>query len=661
METNNDSEVLYKTFHNKATIVIIVLFAIVIIACLVLSLKIYIGTNKVKGYFTNDVASSTWYEVANQKPVNEKLAKIEDDSEYTLTNAYVEQNPYGISPLSGIIIFQTKDAEEVSVYINNVFVTKMEASTKHSIPIYGLYESFDNVIRLETKTESKEYVMTTAASGLEYGLDVVKSTQTSSDLYFTIASYSTHLTAWDTEGRLRFYITENNSMDVEWLNNGHFLIGVTQGSNGEQYIGFVEMDYLGKIYNYYTMKNGYSFEFQLLSDGNIMAAGGDVPVYFNHQVIYTMNPNDGSIVSDMDIYDIVKSIDPTFSDKYLGPSTIRNGFYYDESTGDIVVSFRNMNTIWSFNYKTKTLNWVLTDPNNELFKADVWKNYLITIDTGRYPLAQHSPQLVNGNLLYFNNGYDRYSVYEKGASDAVSNFKSAYSDVELLHVDPTTKTATTLWTYGADKNWFSIKYGYSRILSNGDTLMNFGYIIKDSYRSVGTNSLKESEKNPDNIYTDIIELDKDNNVVFEATSEEGKYRTFRHSIYSNTTSNVNVSTLNEYNTISNDTLTTTTYKKLDLDNASDWINTVQFTKNTFTTNYNIQDTDSVKLYLMNKAGKVYILNYKDATSSSSSANAIEEDKKINRIFNIDLPVGSYTLFIDVNGTIYKTGKVYTWE
>jgi hypothetical protein len=650
METNNDSEVLYKTFHNKATIVIIVLFAIVIIACLVLSLKIYIGTNKVKGYFTNDVASSTWYEVANQKPVNEKLAKIEDDSEYTLTNAYVEQNPYGISPLSGIIIFQTNDAEEVSVYINNVFVTKMEASTKHSIPIYGLYESFDNVIRLETKTESKEYVMTTAASGLEYGLDVVKSTQTTGDLYFTIASYSTHLTAWDTEGRLRFYITENNSMDVEWLNNGHFLIGVTQGQNGEQYIGFVEMDYLGKIYNYYTMKNGYSFEFQLLSDGNIMAAGGDVPVYFNHQVIYTMNPNDGSIVSDMDIYDIVKSIDPTFSDKYLGPSTIRNGFYYDESTGDIVVSFRNMNTIWSFNYKTKTLNWVLTDPNNELFKADVWKNYLITTDTGRYPLAQHSPQLVNGNLLYFNNGYDRYSVYEKGASDEVSNFKSAYSDVELLHVDPTTKTATTLWTYGADKNWFSIKYGYSRILANGDTLMNFGYILKDSYRSVGTNSLKDSEKNPDNIYTEIVEVDKDNNVVFEATSEEGKYRTFKHSIYTSTTSNVNVSTLNEYNTISNDTLTTTTYKKLDLDNASDWINTVVFTKNTFTTNYSIQSSDSVKLYLMNKAGKVYILDYKDADSSN-----------INRIFNIDLPVGSYTLFIDVNGTIYKTGKVYTWE
>ena len=196
------------------------------------------------------------------------------------------------------------------------------------------------------------------------------------------------------------------------------------------------------------------------------------------------------------------------------------------------------------------------------------------------------------------------------------------------------------------------------ILSISITFINYFVSLSSTEKHLKTQSLPLSL---DNIYTEIVEVDKDNNVVFEATSEEGKYRTFKHSIYTSTTSNVNVSTLNEYNTISNDTLTTTTYKKLDLDNASDWINTVQFTKNTFTTNYNIQDTDSVKLYLMNKAGKVYILNYKDATSSSSSANAIEEDKKINRIFNIDLPVGSYTLFIDVNGTIYKTGKVYTWE
>ena len=36
--------------------------------------------------------------------------------------------------------------------------------------------------------------------------------------------------------------------------------------------------------------------------------------------------------NDLDIYEIVKAIDPTFSDKYLGAGAIRNGFYYDEKT-----------------------------------------------------------------------------------------------------------------------------------------------------------------------------------------------------------------------------------------------------------------------------------------------------------------------------------------
>ena len=86
-------------------------------------------------------------------------------------------------------------------------------------------------------------------------------------------------------------------MDVEWLDNGHFLIGTSQGQFAENFVSFVEMDYLGKIYNYYVPSNGYSFEFQSLSDGLFMLAGGKKPVYLEEQVIYTVNPSDGSTVN----------------------------------------------------------------------------------------------------------------------------------------------------------------------------------------------------------------------------------------------------------------------------------------------------------------------------------------------------------------------------
>ena len=124
---------------------------------------------------------------------------------------------------------------------------------------------------------------------------------------------------------------------------------------------------------------------------------------------------------------------------------------------------------------------------------------------------------------------------------------------------------------------------------------------------------------------------------------------FKHSIYNETTENIDLNTLNIINTIPNDNLSESNYKKININDSIEWINSLEFTKNTFTTDYNFKEDDSIKLYFMNKAGKIYILDYKDSNN-----------KNINRIFNVSLPSGYYALFIDVNGTLYKTNKVYTW-
>lgn len=644
-----DESVWEKTKKSKVTMVILISFILLLIICAIISFSIYSGTSNVQSYFNNIEADSSIYnEVSNQVAINKKLSDISNNDGYTIDNAYTETNPYGISPLSGIIIFQTKNDEQIKVYINNKYVTTTDSSKKHIIPIYGLLSNYDNTVRVESSLTSQDYIFKTSEVSVDYPLTINQSSQITNDIYITVDSYTKKISGWDSEGNLRYYLDAPNSMDVEFLDNNHFLIGVPQGSNRDQYIGFVEMDYLGKIYNYYTLKNGYSFDFQILKDGTIMVPGGDIPVYFTKQMITSINPKDGSVTDSLNIYDIVKNIDPDFADKYLGPSAIRNGFYYDEDSHNLVVSFRNINTIWCFDYQNKTLKWVLTDPSNPLFKNDVWKDYLVTVDTGRYPLGQHSPQLIDGNLFYFNNGIDRYKLNELNEDDTVTNYKNNYSDVELLHIDETTHQATTLYTYDSDKKYLSIKYGYSRILDNNHKLIDYGYILKDSYRN-SKNSLKESEKGVDNIYSKIIELDSDDNIVFEATSEEGKYRVFKHSLYNETTENIDINKLNIFNTISSDSLTESNYKKIDINDSIEWINSLEFTKNTFTTDYNFKEDDSIKLYFMNKAGKIYILNYKDSSNST-----------INRIFNVSLPSGYYALFIDVNGTLYKTNKVYKW-
>lgn len=631
----------------KRKLLIIIPVILLLVVSGILSIYFYKETETVSDFLVGERHSSILEQVANQKEINERLDKISNEKKYTFNDAYVEVNPYKISPLSGIIIFNTNKEEEVSVYVNDILVTRLESTTKHIIPIYGLLENYDNKVKLVMGDETHEYIMKTAASNIKYPLTVNYKSEVigNEDIYFTVASYETYLTGWDKEGNLRFYLTVDNRMDVEWLDNGHFLIGTSQGQFAENFVSFVEMDYLGKIYNYYVPSNGYSFEFQKLSDGSIMLAGGEVPVYINEQVVYTIDPNNGETKDLINLSSIILSIDPEFNKTYLGQKAIRNAFFYNEVTDELLVSFRGLDAVLSFNFKAKTLNWVFTNPTNEAFQNDVWKSYIVTTKTGRYPMGEHSVILTSdGNVAYFNNGYDRLHGFENGGNDLVSFYKDNYSSVDIYNI--TNKTAKLVWSYDDNKSMFSHQYGSVKETNLG-YLMNFGYNLKNEYRNDEVGSLSKAEATPDNIYSRIIEVDKNKNILFDAISEEGKFRVFKHNFYSEVTSNTNVKVQNIYETLTGSLLSESTYKDIDLVNSSEWIYTTNFTKNTFNTNYEINESDEIKLYLVNKTGKIYILDYKD-----------KDTPQKNKIFNINLPNGEYALYINLNGTIYKTNNVY---
>ncbi len=631
----------------KRKLLIIIPVILLLVVSGILSIYFYKETETVSDFLVGERHSSILEQVANQKEINERLDKISNEKKYTFNDAYVEVNPYKISPLSGIIIFNTNKEEEVSVYVNDILVTRLESTTKHIIPIYGLLENYDNKVNLVMGDETHEYIMKTSASNIKYPLTVNYKSEVigNEDIYFTVASYETYLTGWDKEGNLRFYLTVDNRMDVEWLDNGHFLIGTSQGQFAENFVSFVEMDYLGKIYNYYVPSNGYSFEFQSLSDGSIMLAGGEVPVYINEQVVYTIDPNNGETKDLINLSSIILSIDPEFNKTYLGQKAIRNSFFYNEVTDELLVSFRGLDAVLSFNFKAKTLNWVFTNPTNEAFQNDVWKSYIVTTKTGRYPMGEHSVILTSdGNVAFFNNGYDRLHGFENGGNDLVSFYKDNYSSVDIYNI--TNKTAKLVWSYDDNKSMFSHQYGSVKETNLG-YLMNFGYNLKNEYRNDEAGSLSKAEATPDNIYSRIIEVDKNKNILFDAISEEGKFRAFKHNFYSEVTSNTNVKVQNIYETLTGSLLSESTYKDIDLVNSSEWIYTTNFTKNTFNTNYEINETDEIKLYLVNKTGKIYILDYKD-----------KDTPQKNKIFNINLPNGEYALYVNLNGTIYKTNNVY---
>ena len=43
----------------------------------------------------------------------------------------------------------------------------MEASKKHIIPVYGLLEDYENIVKVESSVESQEYVFKTEKSNID--------------------------------------------------------------------------------------------------------------------------------------------------------------------------------------------------------------------------------------------------------------------------------------------------------------------------------------------------------------------------------------------------------------------------------------------------------------------------------------------------------------
>ena len=630
----------------RSTLLAAIPIGLLLLISFILCIICYDETKKVSSFFTGDEISSLLKMVEDQKEVNRRLDEISKDKRYTFNKPYVELNPYGISPLSAIIIYSDSNKNGVDVYINDVLVTKCEEDTNHIIPIYGLYEDYENVIKLVSNDKTSIVKINTEKANINYPLEVISKSDklNDTDIYFTVASYETWLTGWDSEGRLRFYFTEDMRMDVEWLSNGHFLIGTSQGQFAENFVGFFEMDYLGKIYNYYLPENGYSFEFQVLNNGNVLAAGGNKPVYIDEQVIYELDLKTGKKVREVNLYDLFMKIDPEFDKVYLGQKAIRNGFYYDEDTKEMIISFRGIDTVFAIDYENKTLKWIFTDPDNEVFKNPCWDEYKVISKDKIYPLGQHSPQITkDGLIVFFNNGYQRLKGFENGGEDSVSAYKKNYSAAQAFKIED--KEAKLVWSYDMDKKLFSHQYGSVRIDEDFHKLIDFGYVLKDEYRKDKNNTLSQAEANPDNIYAYIVELDEDDNILFEAKCEEGKYRVFKHSLYLDKMTNISLKDLNIYNEIKADELITLNNNEIDLDNANEWINSLEFTQNTLETDYPITDKDEINLLFVSSSGKVNMLKYKG------------KDENIKgRIFNVNL-TGKYALFIEINGVIYNPKKI----
>lgn len=186
---------------------------------------------------------------------------------YTIDNPKIVVNPYKVNPLSALIMFETKDKEKIDVYLydNNgnkyKFYSEDSEKKEHYLDIYGLVS---NKVIIVGK---KEYEYKIDAK-----LDDVKCDVKSDSFKFVNCNDDLMGIA---NNKVIYYFYGYNGKVIQ-LSNGHLIVSNGRVNNDGSYVGFSEIDMLGRIYNEYIISNGYKNVIHVMDNGDYLISSDDV-------------------------------------------------------------------------------------------------------------------------------------------------------------------------------------------------------------------------------------------------------------------------------------------------------------------------------------------------------------------------------------------------
>ena len=369
---------------------IIAKYIILIIVTFAASIYIY-------EYVMNNEAINTEADILYNQSQTE--SQILSNTNFTIDNPNVILNPYGNSPLSALIVFQTKDLTTTTVTIkgkNGAEDLKhtFTPTKVHILPIYGLYPGYDNKVIIEASGMSKEITIKTEALPDNFSkvTDLDNNDFDTNEFYFTTPEDIGYTAAYDNNGEVRWYLIGDYKWDIQRLNNGHILLSSDKILRKNYSIGLIEMDLLGKVYYEYAVPGGYHHDVYELNNGNLLLASNKTGRNTTEDIAIEIDRASGAIVKEIDLYNILPG---DKKNNWFGMNSIN----YDINTNSITISGYNGNMIVNLDYSTLDINWIIADENKV---DDNYKEYLLKTEGDiNYPNKPESINLLNDNKLIF--------------------------------------------------------------------------------------------------------------------------------------------------------------------------------------------------------------------------------------------------------------------
>lgn len=639
----------------------IINLSVVLLLCILFIISLILN-NKSNN---NELLSTTESLVTKQTNIEKNITS----KGYTIDKPNITLNPYENSPLTALIIFETKEEISPTITVHGkdkltTFTKTFDKSKTHYLEVYGLYPNKNNKVTVEYQNTKKTFYIQTEKLPEDFILPTsIKKNESklTNDLYFYTPSSKGYTCAYDTNGDVRWYLTEEAIWDNTRLKNGHMLVSTERLINNPYYMtGLYEIDLLGKIYNEYSLPGGYHHDYYELPNDNLLVASdnfesGEGTV---EDFLVELDRKTGRIVKTFDLKDILpmeegKSENWTSYDWFHN-----NSVWYDEKTNSITLSGRHQDAVINIDYKTKKLNWILGDPTGwskkyqKYFFKPEGKNF-------EWQWSQHAAMITpEGYVFLFDNGNNKSKI-EKEYIKA----ENSYSRGVMYKIDTKNMTIKQIFEYGKERG---SKF-YSPYISDVDYLNKNHYLIHSGgivyVNGKNSNYPAGLTQGDITLNSDTVEL-KNNQVIFELKLPTNTYRVEKMNPYGNDNyqkqTAQRLGTLGQtkkklkYGFILNSSKIDENYKKHDIKLTKE--------EDRLILNGTFKKSDKVEILLYNK---MKINTYKVPISKRAyTALCVDiltkEEKKnginITKYINSTGLKGKYSLYIKINNKTYNTEK-----
>lgn len=474
-------------------------------------------------------------------PIDKTISLVEKQNEkdyntegYTIDNPNVVLNPYDISPLSALVLFETEQEEAVKVTIKGkdaltTYTHTFEAAKKHFLPIYGLYADKENEVVISYGKVSKTIKIKTDKLPDDISLPtrVVKdASKLTNDLYFYTPSSKGYTAAYDVNGDVRWYLTINSIWEVNRLQNGHLLLSTERLVNSPYYMtGLYEMDMLGKIYTEYSLEGGYHHDYYEMENGNLIVASDN---FANGKTVedyvVELDRKTGKIVKTWDISSILKHEDGKSENWSEYDWFHNNAVWYDKKTNSITLSGRHQDAVINISYDDGSLNWIIGDKTNW---SEDYQKYFFTPKGKNFEWqwSQHAAMITpEGYVFLFDNGNNKSKIESKYVDASKS-----YSRGVMYKIDTENMTIEQVYEYGKERG----SSFYSPYISDVDYLASNHYIVHSGgivYVDGKNSNQPAGFSNNASLVSDTVEL-LNNKVIFEMKFATNNYRVEKMSLY----------------------------------------------------------------------------------------------------------------------------------